>query len=63
VIAAENRIDDVMPDHPVERDGQDMDTTDRQLTGIARPVQLTAGEVPAAGVAPAIANAVHHATG
>jgi hypothetical protein len=42
---------------------EDMDITDRQLTGIARPVQLTAGEVPAAGVAPAIANAVHHATG
>jgi xanthine dehydrogenase YagR molybdenum-binding subunit len=42
---------------------EDMDITDRQLTGIARPVQLTAGEVPAAGVVPAIANAVHHAAG
>jgi xanthine dehydrogenase YagR molybdenum-binding subunit len=42
---------------------EDMDITDRQLTGIARPVQLTVSEVPAAGVAPAIANAVHHATG
>jgi hypothetical protein len=40
---------------------EDMDITDRQLTGIARSVQLTAGEVPATGVAPAIA--VHHATG
>jgi xanthine dehydrogenase YagR molybdenum-binding subunit len=36
---------------------EDMDITDRQLTGIARPVQLTAGVVPA------IANAVHHAAG
>jgi CO/xanthine dehydrogenase Mo-binding subunit len=42
---------------------EDMDITDRQLTGIARPVQLTACEVPATGVAPAIANAVHYATG
>ena len=36
VIVAGNRIDDVMLNHPVERDGRGMGITDRQLTGIGR---------------------------
>jgi hypothetical protein len=44
VIEAGNRIDDVMLNHPLERDGRGHGHHHRQLTGVARAVHLTVSD-------------------